>query len=218
MSRRYMVAYIATDGGVDALRFAIAAANGRDATLDIVMAMTDHGVTPGEYPRDHSYGSIIENQVGEWLEDARTEVPVHIPTTTRLTVGENVADTLIEQVEALGSQLLVVGSQGGGIFKRVSLGTVVNQLIERSRVPIAVAPRGYNYPGPIRRITALDGILPAAGTEGLEVREVTGGTSISEWLPDDVAVIAAPNGGLLGGGVAQVLRDIPVPTIILPGS
>lgn len=213
--RRYMVAYIATDGGVDALRFGIAAAAGAaekpEATLDIVMAMSDHGVTPGEYPRDSGYDSIIENQVGEWLDDARAEVPAYIPVTTRVAIGENIVDTLLEQAQQLGASMIVVGSQGGGIFKRLSLGTVVNQLIERSPIPVAVVPRGYNEAGPLTRFTLFSGQLPNGNPRGLDVREGVEGTSIGEWQKGDVAVIERP-----GSGLAGKLRAIPVPTIISP--
>ncbi len=159
---RIMVSYIATDGGIDALRLAVALARGRNMAIDIVMAMTGHDATPGLYPHDRGYHSIIEQQVAGWLRDARSEIPGEIEATTRVAVGESVPEIIINQALELGSTMVVVGSQGGGFFKRLSLGNVVNTLLHGCPVPLAIAPRGYNHPGPVERITVMFGTRPGA--------------------------------------------------------
>ncbi|WP_115685621.1 universal stress protein [Corynebacterium senegalense] len=159
---RIMVSYIATDGGIDALRFAVALAKERGMAVDIVMARAAGEVTPGLYPKMRGYDSILERQLAGWLDDARAEVSGDIEVTTRVAVGESIAETLIEQATELGSEMLVAGSRGGGFFRRVSLGSVVNTLLHSCPVPLAIAPRGYNHPGPIERATVLFGTRPGA--------------------------------------------------------
>lgn len=161
-SGRLMVAYIATDGGIDALRLAIAIARGRNLSIDIVMAAVAHEVTPGIYPADRSFGSILEQQFNQWLTDALAEVPADVPATGHVAVGESIPETLIAKAQELGSDVMVVGAQGGGIFKRFSLGTVVNALLHSCPIPLALAPRGYNEPGPLTRISTMVGPLPGA--------------------------------------------------------
>ncbi|WKD58377.1 Universal stress protein family protein [Corynebacterium capitovis DSM 44611] len=159
---RILVAYIATDGGIDALRLAVALAKERDTAIDIVMAMTNHEVTPGLYPRVRGYETIVEQHIAGWLDDARAEVPSDIEVTTRVAVGDSIPQIIIDQATGLSSEIVVVGSQGGGLFRRVTLGSVVNTLLHSCPVPLAIAPRGYNYPGPIQRITVLFGTRPGA--------------------------------------------------------
>lgn len=159
---RILVAYIATGGGIDAVRLAVALATERELGIDIVMARAADEVTPGLYPKIRGYDSIIDEQLAGWLADARAEVPEGIEVTTRVAVGESVPDTLIATAQELGSRMIVVGSHGGGIFRRLSLGSAVNTLLQSSPVPVAVAPRGYNYAGPIQRVTVLFGDRPGA--------------------------------------------------------
>jgi len=161
-SGRILVSYIATDGGIDALRLAVALAKGRGLAIDIVMAMTGRDATPGLYPHDRGYHSILEQQVAGWLKDARAEIPAGIEVTTRVATGDSVPDIIVAQATELGSTIVVVGSQGGGIFKRLSLGNVVNTLLHSCPVPLAIAPRGYNHPGPVERITVMFGTRPGA--------------------------------------------------------
>lgn len=159
---RLMVAYVATDGGIDALRLAIALARTTDAAIDIVMATTNAEVTPGLYPRDRGFSSIVEQQLEGWLADARAEVPGEVEATTRIAVGDSLAGTLLDQAKELGSSLIIAGSRGGGLFKRMTLGSVVNTLLHSCPIPLAIAPKGYNNPGPIQQLTALYGPRPGA--------------------------------------------------------
>lgn len=161
-TRRIMVAYIATGGGIDALRLAIALAAGQNLGIDIVIAHTNREVTPGEYPHDRGFETILDRQLASWLNDARAEVPSGIDITTRVAVGDSIPNILIDTAVELGSEMLVVGSQSGGFFKRLTMGSVVNTLLHSCPIPLAIAPRGYSYPGPIDRVTVMFGTRPGA--------------------------------------------------------
>ncbi|WP_165164696.1 universal stress protein [Corynebacterium qintianiae] len=282
MSRaRIMVSYIATGGGIDALRLAVAIAKERDMAIDIVMAMVGSDVTPGMYPKIRGHETIVEKQIGGWLDDARAEVPEGIEVTTSVAVGDSVAEIIIAQARQLGSELITVGSQGGGIFRRVSLGSVVNTLLHSCPVPLAIAPRGYNHPGAVDRATVMFGTRPGAtdiiefGIDGAkrhrfpvrfvslningerpssvdalgavehtagpalagQVRElihdsqataeVVEASSIDaavaqlDWKPGEIAClgssrIAAEGRLFVGATATQIIRHIPVPTVVIP--
>ncbi|MDK6259623.1 universal stress protein [Corynebacterium frankenforstense] len=165
---RIMVAYIATGGGIDALRLATTLAKNSGAAIDIVMVATEGEVAPGIYPHDHGYSGLVEEQMGRWLAEAAAEVPADIEVTGHIVVGGSVATALIDKAGELNAQTIVVGSQGGGMFKRLTLGSVVNSLLHASPVPVALAPKGYNHPGPVERITVMFGPKPGA-TDIVEV-------------------------------------------------
>lgn len=71
-----------------------------------------------------------------------------------------------------------MGTQGGGLFKRFTLGSVVNSLLHSSPIPLALAPAGFNHPGPIDRITVMYADTPAGkdvlalGTERANLRGI----------------------------------------------
>lgn len=178
---RVMVAYIATPGGMDALHLGIALAAGSNAHLDIVMALEPHAtqpVRPGTYPHDRSFASLFEAQVATWVDDALAEVPDGISATAHVATGDSIPETLLAKGKELGSTALVVGTQGGGLFKRFTLGSVVNSLLHSSPIPLALAPAGFNHPGPIDRITVMYADTPAGkdvlalGTERANLRGI----------------------------------------------
>ena len=52
-------------------------------------------------------------------------------------------------------RFVVVGSSSSGLLGRVALGTVTERLVYTSKVPVAIAPRGYpSSPVPVQRLTA----------------------------------------------------------------
>jgi nucleotide-binding universal stress UspA family protein len=71
---------------------------------------------------------------------------------------------LMELVGEHDADLVVVGSSSAGLLGRVDLGSVTERLVHTSKVPVAIAPRGYP-PGriPIGRLTAAFGGAPDDG-------------------------------------------------------
>ena len=62
-----------------------------------------------------------------------------------MSFDEYFADGLIDQVARLEADAIVVGGSGGGLAGPFSLGSVVNELLHSSPVPVAVAPRGTRH-------------------------------------------------------------------------
>jgi len=91
------------------------------------------------------YDELLQEQADKWLNEARAAVPDGIVARTNVSFDEYFADGLIEQVSRLEADAIVVGGSGGGLAGPFSLGSVVNELLHSSPVPVAVAPRGTRH-------------------------------------------------------------------------
>jgi nucleotide-binding universal stress UspA family protein len=100
--------------------------------------------------------------------------------------GRSVPQALLDQAQALGADLVVVGSGEDVAYGRVGLTSKTNRLLHSSHVPVAVAPRGYRAkPGAtVTRITLafrgddatwslLDAVAQIARRTGASLRVVT---------------------------------------------
>lgn len=159
-SGHILVGYVATDYGKDALRLGISLARQRDVTLHITMVAPAHNTFSGIYPHDRGYSSIIEEQLAGWLQEALDEVPDDVEAVARIVPGQSEAEALNSAAQELGCDVIVVGARKGGIFNRFKMGAAVNALLHSASVPIALAPPGYSYPGPLTRVTAMFGPRP----------------------------------------------------------
>lgn len=159
-SGNILVGYVATDYGKDALRLGISLARNRDVTLHITMVAPEHNSFSGVYPHSRGYTSIIEEQLAGWLQEALDEVPEDVVAIARIVPGHSEAEALNASAEDLNCDVIVVGARKGGIFNRFKMGAAVNALLHSATIPIALAPRGYSYPGPLTRVTAMFGPQP----------------------------------------------------------
>ncbi|MFW0796519.1 universal stress protein [Gordonia sp. CPCC 205515] len=162
---KLLVAYIATSGGADAVALGVCLARTLKAPLDITLVIPPD--TSQGYRKAGNFAEILDERAHEWLSEASAMVPDDISMQTHICLEENAADGLIKEVERLHSTLLVVGGSGGGMLVgRHSLGSVVNDLLHSSPVPVALAPSGFRYTGAetVREITAAIGRRPGAET------------------------------------------------------
>jgi nucleotide-binding universal stress UspA family protein len=139
-----VVAYLATPGGADALALGLRIARTLgDAELEIVTALPQRRPALAGGAPAH-YDDLVQQQAESWHAEALDMVGADVPARTHTVACESVADALITEVARFQADLLVVGGAGGGLAGRHSLGTVVNELLHSSPVPVAVAPRGLS--------------------------------------------------------------------------
>ena len=86
------------------------------------------------------YDEVVAEQAQKWLSEAA--VPEDVVARSHVGFAESFADGLIQEVARLEADAIVVGGSGGGLAGPYSLGSVVNELLHSSPVPVAVAPRG----------------------------------------------------------------------------
>lgn len=152
-----IVGYSATSTGQDALRLGIAIARERDAHLYLVMVAPEDDAFTAAQPFDQSYGRIRDRQLQTWLDEAAMTVPDDVRCSTLLVPAQSAPEGLLAATRRLGAGLIVTGSRPGGLLRRHRLGTMASHLLHASHVPVALAPAGYDHPGPLGHVTAMFG-------------------------------------------------------------
>ncbi|MBI3214053.1 MAG: universal stress protein [Mycobacterium sp.] len=138
---KLIVGYLATPGGADALALGVRLARTLGAELEICLVLPPAAL-PALGGATANYEELIAEQGDKWLAEALEQVPSDVVARTHRIFDEWYADGLIGEAARLGADALVVGGSGGGIAGRYSLGTVVNELLHSSPLPVVVAPRG----------------------------------------------------------------------------
>ena len=239
-------------------------------------------------PTDTGYERYLKGQSREWLAEASESLDDDDEVVQSLHVryAESFAEGLITAAHEFGASLIVVGAARGGLLGRSRIGSVGNELLHSSDVPVALAPVGSRdvpvtqgvtrvtaaigtRPGadalleasvrlartthaPLRLVSLVPIDLPAGLDEGLV--ELTGtvhadevlhtarrelpasidataiaatGATIEEavrgldWHDGELVLVgssrlAAPRHLFLGSTAAKMLRELPVPMIVVP--
>lgn len=156
---RIAVAYLATPGGDDAVAVGEQIARTLGAQLDLCMVLPSD-----RSPLATTPGGILQREAESWLAAAAAGVQNDLTVTTHLSFDESSTAGLIAAAEAVGAEALVVGGAGGGIAGSLSLGSVVNDLVHASPIPVIIAPRGARLKrnDRIREVTCAVGTRPGA--------------------------------------------------------
>ena len=167
-----LVGYTATDAGDDAatLGARLAAATSADLVLAVVLPADDRSVIT---PPDAGYDQYLRQQADTWLGRAEERVREAFHERDRGAGGphrhvrydESFAAGLVAAGHETGASHIVVGAANGGIRGRHRLGSVANELLHSSDLPVVLAPEGARRTDPgagITRITAAVGTRPGA--------------------------------------------------------
>lgn len=161
MAAPVVVGYTATDAGADALALGARLAAATGSVLEIVM------VLPGERsvitPPDAGYDRLVRERAREWLARASETLKDTVAHGRHVRYGESFAEGLIAAAAEFGAGMIVVGAANGGLRGRHRLGTVANELMHSSDVPVVLAPEGAREIAAsvgIERVTAAIGTRP----------------------------------------------------------
>lgn len=160
---RYVVGYTATPQGTEAIQLASSLARTFKAELDIVVVLRRHSAFRIEYPPTGNTDNIILKQAYGWLEEALAMVPEAIPVQGHLYADSSTAEGLIKAAQTIGAGAIIVGGASDSPIKRHRLGTVANDLLYSSPLPVALAPRGYQARA-IERLNCAVGTRPGSGS------------------------------------------------------
>ncbi|GFG51899.1 universal stress protein UspA [Mycolicibacterium agri] len=139
---RLVVGYLATPGGADAVALGVRLARTLGAELDLCMVLPPDRAVPARLTVG-DYEDLLAQQAKQWLSEA--SVPDDIVSTSHVTFCESFSEGLIQEVARLEADGIVVGGSGGGLAASFTLGSVVNELLHSSPVPVTVAPRGSRH-------------------------------------------------------------------------
>jgi nucleotide-binding universal stress UspA family protein len=139
---KLVVGYLATPGGADAVALGarLARTLGAELELCIVLPPDRAGVARLSIG---DFDDLLAEQAQKWLEEAA--VPDDVVAHSHVSFYESFADGLLREVARLEADAIVVGGSGGGLAGPFSLGSVVNELLHSSPVPVVVAPRGTRH-------------------------------------------------------------------------
>lgn len=136
---RIVVGVDGSESARQALRWAIAEARRRDATVEAVYAYHQPFVTGYAAMGELDNLGHFENEAQQVLDAAVDAVDATgIPPVERKLLTGGAASVLVE--EAKGASLLVVGSRGRGGFTGLLLGSVSQQAAHHATCPIVIIP------------------------------------------------------------------------------
>lgn len=282
---RIVVGYTADDSGADALALAARIAAATEGRLEVVLVLPIEA-RGGVVPPDPGYERHVKERGRTWLAEASAAIGDEIAQALHIRYAESFAEGLTTAAHEFDAALIVVGAARGGLLGRARIGSVANELLHSSDVPVALAPAGSRDVRPgqgVTRVTTAVGTRPGAGRlleasvalaraahaplrlvslvpidlpAGLdaELAHLTSTTHAEEVLesaraalPDGVEVtahvatgesveaairaldwhagelvlvgssrLAAPRRLFLGSTAAKMLRELPVPMIVVP--
>jgi nucleotide-binding universal stress UspA family protein len=138
---KLVVGYLATPGGADAMALGARLARTLDADVEACIILPPERMVPSR-TGTQDYESKLTEQAEKWLAEARSSVPDDVTADSHVAFDDSFTDGLIRESARVGADLIVVGGSGGGLAGSYSLGSVVNELLHSSPVPVVVAPRG----------------------------------------------------------------------------
>ena len=163
-SRRLVVGYTANDAGADALALATRLARASEALLDVVMVLPSEARS-STVPTDTGYERFLKDQSREWLAEASATLGSDVAQSLHIRYAESFAEGLVAAAHEFGATLIVVGAARGGLLGRSRIGSVANELLHSSDVPVALAPSGSREVPValgVTRVTAAIGTRPGA--------------------------------------------------------
>ena len=117
------------------------------------------------YSPDHAFNAEVEDQGREWLSDGLARVPEGVSADSELRHADSITSGLLDaaaDAERGEAGLIVIGTHHRVRAKRFGVGSLTDTLLHASPVPVALAPRGYQFHPGVSRITCAVGMAPGA--------------------------------------------------------
>ena len=131
----------------------------------IAAVVVERALPAGVDPIEDEYRGFLASRASASLERVVDQVRGDLDISTTVHHSSSISQGLMELVGQHGADVVVVGSSSSGLLGRIALGSVTARLVHTSKVPVALAPRGYpSSPVPLQRLTvAYGGAADAVG-------------------------------------------------------
>ena len=131
----------------------------------IAAVVVERALPAGVDPIEDEYRGFLASRAGAALEGVVEQVRGDLDISTTVHHSSSISHGLMELAGQHGADVVVVGSSSSGLLGRIALGSVTARLVHTSKVPVALAPRGYpSSPVPLQRLTvAYGGAADAVG-------------------------------------------------------
>jgi len=138
----------------------LAAMLARSTGEDIVVAVIVAAAWPPSTERvDADYRAYLAQRGEQSVAHAKAWMPADVTTTFVQRDAASIPTGLLEVAREHAASVLVLGSSESGGLGHVALGSVADRILHSSRVPVALAPRGFRAEpgGGVRRVTVAFG-------------------------------------------------------------
>jgi len=137
---RILVAIDGSEHADRALETAIALAEATHGTLTLMTVVPEPSswILGGSYAVPINIEELrepVERQYRGMLDDAAKQVPEAVPHTTAIAHG-NAGREIVERLRAGDHDVVVMGSRGRGAVSSIMLGSVSQQVLQESLVPV----------------------------------------------------------------------------------
>jgi nucleotide-binding universal stress UspA family protein len=124
----------------------------------IAAAVVERALPAGIDPIEDEYQAHVASRAAASLERVVDQLPPDVDISVTVHQSTSIPHGLMELADQHAADAVVVGSSSSGLLGRVALGTVTDRLVHTSRVPVAIAPRGYPFSAvPVQRLTVAYG-------------------------------------------------------------
>jgi nucleotide-binding universal stress UspA family protein len=124
----------------------------------LAAAVVERALPAGIDPIEDEYRGYLASRAAASLERVIAQMSGDVDILVTIHQSTSIPNGLMELTEQHGADLVVVGSSSSGLLGRVTLGSVTDRLVHTSRMPVAIAPRGYPWsPVPVQRLTVAYG-------------------------------------------------------------
>ncbi|WP_393971611.1 universal stress protein [Oxyplasma meridianum] len=144
---KIMVAFDGTNSSINALNYALDLKNSSDGYL-IIYSISENKVIPpyfGEYSGDF-YNEMVEKdkETAESVMDMAMQIAKKHAVTPDVEIVDmpdvDTADTILKTAYKFKADMIVMGMRRLGRVEKFILGSVSAKVIERSKIPVLVAP------------------------------------------------------------------------------
>lgn len=109
----------------------------------LAAVVVERALPAGFDPIEDEYRAYLASRAAASLERVVNLMPGDVDISMMIHQSTSIPNGLMELAEQHGADLVVVGSSSSGLLGRVALGSVTDRLVHTSRIPVAIAPRGY---------------------------------------------------------------------------
>jgi len=173
----------------------------------IAAVVVERALPAGVDPIEDEYRGFLASRAGAALEQVVEQVRGDLDISTTVHHSSSISQGLMELAGQHDADVVVVGSSSSGLLGRIALGSVTARLVHTSKVPVALAPRGYPAsPVPLHRLTVAYG--GAADAVGLIA---TSAELAKRWKVQlRIASFTVPPSTLFGGSIERSAEELVV--------
>jgi nucleotide-binding universal stress UspA family protein len=144
---KYLVAYSADRGGEEALALGTMLSQRNKAKMVVCLIQPSAWGYPSMARVDAEYAAFLDKHAEKAMDKAKALVGNKLPAQFITRSYTSAQEGLLATAEDLGADMIVLGSSRGATVGKFLEGSVTRNLLHSSKLPVALAPRGFNTGG-----------------------------------------------------------------------